>query len=72
MQSRLSSFQEALIGTVIGFLISLLVQQYIINPMFSLNISFTMNIGIVAIFTVFSVLRSYVMRRVFNHHLTRK
>ena len=72
MQSKLSSLQEAIINTMIGFFLSLAVQQFIVNPLYDLHVSFVGNLGIVAIFTVVSVLRSYALRRVFNHKLTRK
>jgi uncharacterized membrane protein YccC len=71
MQTRFSSFQEALIGTAVGFFLSLLVQQYVINPVWGFKATFADNLGIVAIFTVLSVVRSYVLRRIFNWKASR-
>ena len=72
MQSKLSSLQEAVISTAIGFVLSLLVQQLLINPMYDLHVSFLGNVGIIAIFTVVSVVRACCLRRVFNCQFTRK
>ena len=66
MQSKFSSFQEAVVGTAVGFLLSLLLQQFVINPLWGLHLTFGDNLGVVAIFTVASILRSYVLRRIFN------
>ena len=66
MQAKLSSIQEALVSTAVGFFLSILVQQFIINPLYDLQTSFVGNLGIVGIYTVFSVLRGYVLRRLFN------
>lgn len=66
MQSHFESFIEAWSGTFVGFFLSLLVQQWVVNPLFNLNQPFTSNLAIVGIFTVVSVLRSYFIRRYFN------
>lgn len=65
MQSRLFSFIEAWAGTAIGFVVSL-VLSYIVYPMFGHTFTFMENVWIVLIFTVASVIRGYVVRRVFN------
>lgn len=66
MQTKFSSFQEACASTAVGFVLSLLIQQYVINPLFDLKIGFASNLAIVSIFTVASVARSYILRRIFN------
>lgn len=66
MQSKLDSFIEAWSSTAVGFALSFLVQQFVINPLFELKVSFVENLAIVAIFTVVSVTRSYFVRRFFN------
>jgi hypothetical protein len=71
MQSKLSSFQEAVVSTFVGFVLSLLIQQFIINPVWGFKVTFGDNLAIVAIFTVASVLRSYVLRRIFNHRVAK-
>jgi hypothetical protein len=70
MQTKLSSFHEALISTFVGFVISLLIQQFIINPGWGLKIGWSGSLEITAIFTVASVLRSYFLRRLFNRRIS--
>lgn len=65
MQSRKHSLLEALLNTGSGFITSLLT-QWLVFPWFNLYPSFQENLGITAIFTIVSIVRSYVWRRVFN------
>lgn len=65
MQSRLSSFVEACIGTAIGFAISVSLSM-VIYPAFGHAFTLTQNVAITAIFTAASIVRSYVVRRWFN------
>jgi hypothetical protein len=68
MQSRLESFVEAWVNIVIGFGVSLLA-QIIIFPLFGIDIEMWENLSIAAFFTVISLVRSYLLRRYFNHRL---
>ncbi len=65
MQSRLMSLVEALANVAIGFLIALAAQM-VIFPLFGLVASFGEHLAIGALFTVVSIARSYVLRRLFN------
>lgn len=65
MQSRKHSFLEALLNTASGFLTSLLT-QWVVFPWFQFYPSLHENLTITAIFTVVSIVRSYVWRRIFN------
>jgi hypothetical protein len=65
MQTRLHSFLEATANILIGSLISLLVQR-LVFPLYGIQITLSQDIQIVAIFTVVSIVRSYILRRVFN------
>lgn len=67
-QTKLSSLIEACIGTAIGLVVSMAL-SYIVYPMFGHNFTFAQNVGIVVIFTVASVVRSYIVRRCFNAHI---
>lgn len=69
MQSKFSSAQEALIGTFIGFFVSLLIQLLVINPLYKLDLQWSGSLEITAIFTIASVLRSYMLRRLFNRRI---
>jgi len=66
-QSRLVSFIEANMNTFSGFFISLAVWIFIVAPLYGIEVSYGQNLQITSIFTVSSVLRSYVVRRFFNN-----
>jgi uncharacterized membrane-anchored protein len=64
-QSRLHSTVEALTGTAVGFIVSVILGM-IVYPLYGHAFSLGDNIQITMIFTVASVLRGYAVRRVFN------
>lgn len=66
MQTVKHSWIEVLCNIGTGFLISAGIQQWVITPIWHLPVSAANNLTITAIFTVVSILRSYVFRRVFN------
>ncbi|VTU31868.1 hypothetical protein H4CHR_02895 [Variovorax sp. PBS-H4] len=66
MQSKRHSLFEVVTGTAVAFLISLLVQQFIVDPLWHLHKSIFENLSITVLFTVVSVVRSYYWRRFFN------
>jgi hypothetical protein len=65
MQSRLQSFIESVANVAIGFFVAL-ASQLVIFPVFDIKISLSENLAIGAFFTIISIVRSYVVRRVFN------
>ena len=65
MQSRLASLIESLTNVAIGFLISL-VGQVVVSHWYNLPLNVAQNMQIVLFFTVLSVIRSYMLRRLFN------
>ena len=65
MQSRLFSFIESVSNVVIGYSISVLA-QIIIFPIFDINVSIESNLKIGLFFTIVSIIRSYILRRIFN------
>lgn len=68
MQTRLSSFIEALINILIGYFVAL-GSQLVILPAFDIHVSLQTNLWIGAWFTLVSLIRSYVIRRWFNHRI---
>jgi acid phosphatase family membrane protein YuiD len=70
MQTKLNSFIEASSGTAIGFVISLLIYQFVISPM-HLPPGWSSSVIVTVIYTVVSVVRSYVVRRWFNRSAVR-
>lgn len=64
-QSRRMSFFESITNVVIGYLLSL-ITQVVVFPIFQIEVSLADNMAISVIFTVVSLVRSYVLRRVFE------
>ena len=69
-QTRLQSLIEALVNVAVGMVISVLL-SLVVYPAFGHAFTLAQNIGITVIFTVASILRSYVVRRWFNAALHR-
>lgn len=65
MQPRKFSLIEAITNTLVGFVISFLI-QILIYPTLGIPVTFKQNVIITTVFTVVSILRSYVIRRIFN------
>jgi len=66
-QTRLVSFIEACINTFSGFFISLAVWIFVVIPLFDIDVTYAGNLAITSIFTVSSLLRSFIIRRWFNN-----
>ena len=64
-QCKKHSIFEALTSTAIGYAIAVLT-QIVVFPLFDMQVSINDNLSIGAIFTIVSVIRSYVIRRIFN------
>jgi hypothetical protein len=64
-QSRAMSLLEALANVAVGFLLALATQMAIF-PVFGLVVSFSDNLVIGSIFTAVSILRSFMLRRLFE------
>ena len=65
-QKKSQSLLEACCNTASAFVISVCVWTYVVSPIYGINKDFTENVGIVGIFTVISIVRSYLWRRLFN------
>lgn len=64
-QSRVDSFMEAVCNTFIGFWVSL-ATWVIVAWWLQIPMSWSQNFLITGIFTVVSIARSYILRRLFN------
>jgi hypothetical protein len=62
----MDSFLEACTNTGIGFFISWAVWVFIVDPLFGFHASAGRSLLITSIFTVTSIARSYVLRRLFD------
>jgi len=65
-QTKLESLLETCINIASGFIVSFLLWSFVVAPIWGLTMSTFDNLGIVSIFTVSAVIRSYVWRRFFN------
>lgn len=70
MQSRTHSFIESLVNVALGMIISMAL-QVVVFPAFGHAFTLAQNFGITIVFTVASIVRSYVVRRWFNALLHR-
>jgi len=67
MQSKTHSLIEVLANISTGFVISAFVQACIVPRIWpEVHTSFSQNMWITVLFTVVSIVRSYIFRRVFN------
>jgi len=64
-QSKKHSIFESLTNVAVGYFVAL-ASQLLIFPLFGIHIPLSQNIAIGMIFTVVSIFRSYILRRVFN------
>jgi hypothetical protein len=67
MQSKRMSAIEAVANSVSGFLAGWVANIYVLPPILGVAVSGPQAWVITAIFTVLSIVRSYIVRRIFNH-----
>ena len=65
MQSKMESMIESLTSTTIGIIIGIVLNLTIL-PIFGYPVSLSDSLWISVIFTIVSIVRSYVIRRFFN------
>ena len=65
-QSRFASFLEASANTLSGYFISLAMWMWVAGPLFGYDVSLEKGIGLTLLFTVTSLIRSYIWRRWFT------
>jgi|TARA_R110000744_G_scaffold47300_1_gene104216 high-affinity Fe2+/Pb2+ permease len=65
MQDKKQSMIEAISGTLIGLVFSFMI-QIIIYPSLGIPVSIGQNILITSVFFVASIVRGYLVRRLFN------
>ena len=66
MQSKKHSILESVLNTASGFVVAFIVWRTVVAPMFGLPIDVQTNLAITGIFTVTSIIRGYLWRRLFN------
>jgi hypothetical protein len=70
-QTRLVSLIESCCNVGSGFLLSMVLWQFVVAPAFGYAVTLTTNFWLTSIFTVTSVLRGYAWRRFFARGLHR-
>ena len=65
MQTKKQSLSVSVTNVLIGLIVALMA-QIAIFPLFGIYVSTSDNIAIAALFTVVSLIRSYLVRRYFN------
>lgn len=67
MQSKTLSVIEAVLNSVLGYVIGVL-SQMVILPLFGIHgVSLQANMGMAALFAITSIVRGYFVRRLFNY-----
>jgi hypothetical protein len=64
-QSKQKSLVESTVQTIIGLGTSI-VLQVVLYPILGIPVSFTQNLIITAVFFIVSILRGYIVRRIFE------
>ena len=64
-QKKWVSLLEIVINISFGYIIAV-IMQIILFPLFGIEVSMVANLKLAAIFTVVSIGRSYIFRRIFN------
>jgi hypothetical protein len=64
-QSRTMSLVEATANVVVGYVLAI-ATQLLVFPLFGLAVTLSQNLLIGCLFTLTSIVRSYVLRRVFE------
>lgn len=64
-QSRRGSLIEAVTNTVVGYVLAV-ATQFAVFPVFGLQVGVIENLGLGLVFTAVSLIRSYLLRRLFD------
>jgi len=64
-QTKRDSMLEATVNILIGYGVAIMAQK-VIFPLFNMHVSTADNFKIGALFTMVSLVRSYILRRAFN------
>ena len=68
-QTKLESAIEAICNIGSGFLLAMLIWQFVAAPLWGYEVTLLDNFGLTILFTSVSVVRSYVWRRFFEHRI---
>lgn len=65
-QKKRDSLLESVCNQVLGGVVAFAVQVFVIVPVWDLELTIYDNLSVTAIFSIASLIRSYVLRRLFN------
>ena len=65
MQSKLESLSEAIFNVFIGFVIAF-ISQLVFFPIVGIEVTLDQNFILTVLFTLVSIIRTYIIRRYFN------
>lgn len=68
-QSKLESWIEQILSVGSGLLLSTLIVQPLIFPLYGIHTTFSENFQMAVLFTIASIIRGYIWRRYFNRRL---
>ena len=68
-QTKLTSLVEVLLNVLIGFIVAILIGEFIIMPLYAPEWPHGTNAIGTIIYTVFAVIRGYIVRRFFNANI---
>ena len=71
-QSKLESAVEAVLNVGSGFVVAMLLWQFVAAPLWGYEVTLLDNLGLTTIFTVVSAVRTYVWRRFFERRIRRR
>ncbi len=71
-QSKIQSAIEAVLNVGSGFIIAMLLWQFVAAPLWGYEVTLLDNLGLTALFTGVSVVRSYIWRRFFERHIMKR
>ena len=66
MQSKRFSLIESICNVSSGFIVSVLLWEFVICPVWGIERKFSDGIQITLVFTIASIIRGYIWRRAFN------
>jgi hypothetical protein len=69
-QSKYHSIEETAVSYIFGFVLAIL-SQLIIFPFYGLKVSLSDNLQITGWFTIVSLVRTYIVRRIYNYRQVR-
>ncbi len=64
-QKKRHSILEVVVNTSVGYVVSFFTNMFAL-PLFGVSVSTSQNLKLGVIFTLISIIRSYVLRRIFN------